>query len=103
MPHAEQPVAEPVGDQGVAFAVDGEAAAAVANLEIFDLGWIGGGKAGNVVDTAVGHPNPILLVDGEMERRQERLAWLRRVALADDLALGQVALGKVDELPLLDA
>ena len=39
----------------------------------------------------------------EMERRAERLARLGAVALADDPALGQVALREEDELALLDA
>ena len=37
-----------------------------------------------------------------MERRAERLARRRVVALADNPALGQIAFGKVDELALLD-
>ena len=103
MPHAEQPVAEPVGDPDVALAVDGEAAAVVADLEVLDLAWIGRGEARNVVDAAVADPNPILLIDGEMERRAKRLARLRPFALADDPALGQVAFREEDELALLDA
>ena len=103
MHHAEQPVAEPVGDPYVALAVDGEAAAVVADLEILGLARIGGGKSRDVVDAAVAHPNPVLLVDGEMERGAKRLARLRVIALADDPALGQIALRKVDELAFLDA
>jgi hypothetical protein len=35
--HAEEPVAEPVGDPYVALTVDGEAAAVVADLKILGL------------------------------------------------------------------
>ena len=41
--------AELVGDPDVAEAVDREAAAGEAGLEGFDLGWIGGGKAGDMI------------------------------------------------------
>ncbi len=101
MHHAEQPVAEPVGDPDVALAVDCEAAAIVADLEILDLAWIGRGEPRNVVNAAVADPNPVLLIDAQMEWRAERLARLGAIALADDSALGQVALREEDELALL--
>ena len=80
-----------------------EAAAAVAGLEFLDLGRIGCRKARHVRAEGVGHPDPVLLVDAEVERRDERLARLDRPALADDPALGRIALGEVDELALRDA
>ena len=55
-----------------------------------------------MVDSAIGDPDPVLLVDAEVKWRQKRLARLCAVALANDLALGQITLGKVHELPLLD-
>jgi hypothetical protein len=47
-----------------------------------------------VINAAVRHPNPILLIDAEMERRAKRLARLRAVALADDPAFVRSPLGK---------
>ena len=92
MHHAEKPIAEPVGDPDIALAVDCEAAAVEADLEVLDLARIGGGEPRNVVDAAVADPNPVLLIDGQMERRAKRLARLGAIALADDPTLGQVAL-----------
>ena len=103
MGHAQQPTAEPVGDPDVALAVDGKTAVVESGLEVLGLARIGGGEARDVVDAAVGHPDPVLLVDAEVKWRPERLARLRAVALANDPALGQIALGEVDELALLDA
>ena len=41
-------------------------------------------------------PNPILLINAEVEWPEERLARLHGPALADDPALGQIALGEVN-------
>ena len=48
----------------------------------------------------VGHPDPVLLVDGEVEWRCEGLAGLRAVALTDDLSVVPVALGEIQQLAL---
>src|SRR5271157_4494664 len=103
MSHAQQPTAEPVGDPNVAPAVDGKTAAVEPDLEVLGLARISSRKARDVVDAAVGHPNAVLLVDAEVKWCPEGLARLLLVALANDPALGQVALGEVYELALLDA
>ena len=51
----------------------------------------------------IGHPDPVLLVDAEVERPEEGLAGLDLAPLANDPPLGQIALGEVDELALRDA
>jgi len=67
MGHAEQTGAKPVRDPNVATAIDGETAIVDAGLEILGLARIGRGEAGNVIYTAIGYPNPVLLVDAEMK------------------------------------
>jgi hypothetical protein len=67
MGHAEQTGAKPVRDPHVAAAIDGETAIVDAGLEVPGLAWIGRGEAGNVIYTAIGYPNPVLLVDPEMK------------------------------------
>ena len=76
MGHAKQPTAEPVGDPDIALAVDAKTATVESGLEVLDLARIGGGEARDVVDAAIGHPDPVLLVDAEVERRSERFARL---------------------------
>ena len=103
MGQAEQPAAEPLRDPNIALAVDGEAAIVVSGLEFLGLAWIGGWKARNVVECAIGYPNPVLLIDGKVKRCLERLARLCAIALANDPARGQIPLWKEHELALLDA
>ena len=102
MGHAEQAGAEAVGYPDVALAVDVQTAVVEANLEAIDFGWIGCREADDMVG-AVRDPDPVLLVDGEVERRRERFARLGAVAFADNAALGPVALGEVQQLALRDA
>src|SRR5262249_52121932 len=71
-------------------------------LEGLGLGRISCGEARNVVGTAVRYPNPVLLVDGEVKRCPERLAWLLLIAFANDPSLAKIPLGDVDELVFLD-
>src|SRR5579863_10193957 len=103
MGHAKEPTAEPLGDPDVALAVDGKTAAVEPDLEVLSLARIRGGEARDMVDAAVGHPDAVLLVDAKVEWRAERLAWLGAVSLANDPAFGQIALGEVHKLALLDA
>ena len=95
MGQAEQPAAEPLCDPDIALAVDGEAAIVKSGLEFLGLARIGGWKARNVVERAIGYPNPVLLVDSKVKWCLERLARLRAIALANDPARGQIPLGKV--------
>src|SRR5262245_42652636 len=92
-------MAEPVGDPYVALAVDVKTAVDDSSLEILDLRWIRGGEARYFI-AGVRNPDPILLINGEVKWPQERLARFGAVAFADDLALGPVTLGDVDELAL---
>ena len=62
-----------------------------------------GREARHVGDAAICHPDPVLLVDAKVEWRPERLARVRTGALANDPTRAQIALGKVEELALLDA
>src|SRR5271165_7095332 len=55
-----------------------------------------------MIDSAIGNPDPVLLVDAEVKWRLKRLARLCAVTLANDPALGYIALRKLHELPLLD-
>src|SRR5450631_1505780 len=102
MGHAQQTSAESVGDPHVPLTVDAQAAIVDSGLEVLGLARIGGRKARDVVNSAIGHPDPFLLVDAEVKWRDKRLAWFCVVTLANDLAFGQITLGKVHELPLLD-
>jgi hypothetical protein len=43
-----------------------------------------------MVDSAIGDPDPILLVDAEVKWRLKGLARLCAVTLANNLALGQI-------------
>src|SRR5262245_58605160 len=100
--HAQQPMAEPVGDPHVTLAVDVETAVDDSGLEIPGFAWIRGRKARHFI-AGVRDPDPILLVDGEVKRAKERLARLGTVAFTDDPAFGPVTLGEVQELALRDA
>jgi hypothetical protein len=100
MCEAPWPVAEAVGDPDVALAVDGKSTGARTDTEFLRLARIGRWKPRNVPGESVGHPYSVLLVDTEVEWPQERFARLRVVALANDLALGQIALRKIDKLAL---
>src|SRR5215831_19712957 len=100
--HAEQPIAEPVGDPYVALAVDVQTAVDDSGLEVFGLARIRGGEARHLI-AGVRDPDPILLIDGEVKRPEERLARLGAVAFADDPPLGPVPFGKLYELALRDA
>ena len=98
-----QPSAEAIGNPNVPLAVNGKTAIVDPGLEILGLARISGREARDMIDTAIGHPNPVLLVDAEVKWRSKRFARLRAVALANDPAVRQIALGKVDELALLNA
>src|SRR5215471_13656490 len=95
-------MAESVGDPDVALAVDVKTAVDDSGLEILDLRWIRGREARHFI-VGVRDPNPILLINGEVKWREERLARLGAVAFADDPAFGPVALGEVQELALRGA
>ncbi len=71
-------------------------------FEFLGLGRIRGGEADNEIG-GVRDPDPVLLVDGEVERPEERFAWLGAVTLAEDPAFGPVTLGEMQELTLRDA
>src|SRR5215831_17754485 len=92
-------MAEAVGDPYVALAVDVETAVDDSRLEIFGFARIRGREARDLI-AGVRNPDPILLINGEVKWPQERLARFGAVAFADDLALGPVTLGDVDELAL---
>src|SRR5262249_60237947 len=95
-------MAEAVGDPYVALAVDVETAVDDSRLEVFGLARIRGREARDFI-AGVRDPDPILLINGQGKRPEERLARLGAVAFADDSALGPVTLGDVDELTLRDA
>ena len=65
MGQADQPAAEAFGDPDVALAVDGKTATVESTLKILGLARISGGKARDVVDAAIGNPDPILLKSGQ--------------------------------------
>src|SRR6516164_7417251 len=95
-------MAKPVGDPYVALAVDVETAVDYSGLEIFGFARISDREARHFI-VGIRNPDPILLVDGEVKWREERLARLGAVAVADDLALGPVTLREMQELALRDA
>src|SRR5215467_10373804 len=95
-------MAEPVSDPYVALAVDVETAVEDSGLEIFGFVRIRGREARHFI-SGVRDPDPILLINGEVERCRERLARLGTVAFADDPALGPVTLREIEELALRDA
>ena len=71
MGHAQKPSAKAVGDPNIAAAVNSKAAIIDSGLEILGFARIRRGEACHVVHSAVGHPNPVLLVDAEMKWRSE--------------------------------
>src|SRR5262245_22593749 len=95
-------MAESVSDPDVALAVDVKTAVDDSGLEILDLRWIRGREARHLI-ARVRDPDPILLINGEVKWREERLARLGTVAFADDPAFSPVTLGEVQELALRDA
>src|SRR5215472_1732886 len=98
MDHAHEPIAEPVGDPDVALAVDAKTAIVNPALEVLGLARISGGEACDVVDTAIGYPNLVVLVDSEVKWCPKRLARFLLVAFANNPALAEIALREVDEL-----
>src|ERR1700683_337311 len=96
---ADWAVAETGGDPDVALAVDGKTAGTESALEILSFARVSSREACDMVDAAVGDPDPILRIDSEMKRRHERLARLHFVAFANDLALSQMPLGEVHAVP----
>src|SRR5271167_890095 len=102
MHHAHQAVAKTGGDPDVAMAIDGETAGVEAASEGLGFARIRCREAADVIDAAVGDPDTVLLINGQVEWRYERLARLGVIALADNPSLGQIALWEVDELPFLD-
>src|SRR5215813_6929508 len=95
-------MAEPVGDPYVALAVDVKTAVDDSGPEIFGFARIRGREARHFI-ARVRDPDPILLINGEVKWREERLARLGTVAFADDPAFSPVTLGEVQELALRDA
>src|SRR5215470_9740448 len=95
-------MAEPVGDPYVALAVDVQTAVDDSGLEILSFARIRDREARHVI-ARVRDPDPILLIDGKVKWRAERLARLGAVAFADDPTLGPVTLWEVQELALRDA
>src|SRR5215470_15099102 len=95
-------MAEPVGDPYVALAVDVQTAVDDSGLEIFGFARIRGREARHLI-AGVRDPDPLLLINSQVKRADERLARLGAVAFADDSALGPITLGEVEELALRDA
>src|SRR5271165_3769627 len=102
MCHAEQTAAKTVCHPDVALAVDGQSAAVEPDLEVLGFARVGGRETRDVIDAAVRHPYPVLLIYGQMEWCRERLARLRRISLANNPAFRQIAVGEMNQLPLLD-
>src|SRR5215472_9571724 len=95
-------MAEPIGDPYIALAVDVETAVDDSGPEIFGFARIRGREARHFI-AGVRDPDPILLINGEVKWREERLARFGAVAFADDPAPGPVTLGEMQELALRDA
>src|SRR5208283_3983376 len=102
MGHAQEPAAEAFSHPDVAPAVDAKTATVEPDLEVLGLARISGGKPCDVVDAAISHPNPVLLINAEVKRRKERRARLGAIAFANDPTLGQIALGEMNQLALFD-
>src|SRR5262249_42893609 len=96
-------VSEPVRDPDVALAVDIHAASAPAAAEFLHFRGIRCGKARDVSGNRVAYPDAILLIDGEMERSDERLAWLDLAAFADNLTFRVITAGEEQKLALRNA
>ena len=60
-------MAEGVGDPGIAEAVDGHGPRAVADLDLLGFAGIARREARHRVGAAIGDPDPILLIHGEVE------------------------------------
>jgi hypothetical protein len=78
--------------------VDAKTAAASTSAELFYFARIRCRKPRYVTAKPIRHPNPVLLINAQMERPQKRLARFYVTPLADNLALGQVAFGEVHQL-----
>ncbi len=56
-----------------------------------------------MIASAIGDPDPVLLVDPQVERHFERLARFGAVTLANDPSFGPITLREENELALLEA
>src|SRR6516164_2322894 len=98
-------VAESTRDPDIALTVNSKPAGADTDLESFHFARIGCGESGDPIGACVRDPDPVLLVDREVERRSQVARVLPRVpctVLKQQFALGWITFGEMDHLTLLD-
>src|SRR5208283_737521 len=96
-------MANGVGDPGVAEAVDGDCPGAKTDLDLFRFAGIARREARNSVGAAIGDPDPILLIHGEVKRPLDLERAVNGFAIhgaAKDSPLRGVALRQIDDLVL---
>ncbi len=94
-------MADGVGDPSIALAVDRNSSWGITNFEFLCFARISGRETGNGVGTAVGDPDPVLLIDGQMERGLDLEGAVHGFAVhgaAEDAAFRGVALGQINDL-----
>src|SRR5262249_57293734 len=82
----------------IALTVDTKPAATPTSAELFCFARIRGGKTRYVTASGIRDPNPVLLINAQMERRPKRFSRLYVTPLAQNLALGQIPFGEMKEL-----
>src|SRR5262245_31951738 len=97
---ASERVSKPVRHPDVSPTVDAEAAATPAGREFFGLARIGSRKSRDMRANGIRHPDAVLLVDAEMEGREEGFARLNLAAFAKDAAFGPITFREINELVL---
>ena len=96
-------VAEGIGDPSVAEAVDGDGPRAVPDFDLLGFAGIARGEARHRVAAAIGDPDPILLIHGEVERPLDLERAVHGFAIhgaAQDAPLRGVSLRQIDDLAL---
>ena|SRR5215813_1403279 len=84
MGHTQQATSKPIGDPDVPLTIDAQTLLSNPVLNVPALVGAAAGKSRDVVEAGIRNPDPVLLVDAEMERRLKRLARFDAVALAYD-------------------
>src|SRR5207342_3523385 len=90
-----------VGDPGVAEAVDGDRPRAVPDFDVLGAAWIVCWAACHGVGAAIGDPDPILLIHGQVEGPRDLQGAVLGLAVhgaSQDATLGGISVRQMDDL-----
>src|SRR5262249_4281427 len=96
-------VAQTARNPDVALAIYRKPTGAETDLELVHLARIGCRKSGDKIGAAVGDPNPVLLVNREVEWPEHRVFQrVEAVTLKQPFALGRIPFGEPDDLTFFE-